>query len=197
MGIEDKFILGVTGGVGSGKSRVLDILRQDYGFHVIQADQVARELMQPGMESYRAVVGCLGPSILAADGTIDRPAMAGLIFNDPDKRRQIDSLTHPMVWRRAFSEAAGCREPRVVIEAAVPSKEFRDNCREMWYVYTSEDRRIQRLRENRGYTGEKSLSIMNSQVSEKEFRACSDAVIDNNGSLEETRAQIARLLDSK
>lgn len=193
----DKFILGVTGGVGSGKSRVLDILEQEYGFHVIQADQVAKKLMEPGMESYEAVVGCLGPSILAGDGFIDRPAMAALIFGDPEKRRQVDRLTHPLVWSASFREAISCREPYVVIEAAVPSKEFRDNCREMWYVYTSEENRLRRLLENRGYTGQKSRSIMGSQVSEEEFRAFSDAVIDNNGSLDETRAQIRRLLDGK
>ena len=78
--------MGITGGVGSGKSRVLEILKEEYGFRVIQADQVAKDLMQPGQESYRAVVDFLGTSILNEDGTINRPAMAQVIFGCPDKR---------------------------------------------------------------------------------------------------------------
>ncbi len=114
--------MGITGGVGSGKSRVLEILKEEYGFRVIQADQVAKDLMQPGQESYRAVVDFLGPSILNEDGTINRPAMAQVIFGCPDKRIQVDRLTHPLVWNTAFGEALACPEPLVVIEAAIPSK---------------------------------------------------------------------------
>lgn len=144
--------MGITGGVGSGKSRVLEILKEEYGFRVIQADQVAKDLMQPGQESYRAVVDFLGPSILNEDGTINRPAMAQVIFGCPDKRVQVDRLTHPLVWNTAFGEALACPEPLVVIEAAIPSKEFRDNCGEMWYVYTSRENRMERLRERAAVT---------------------------------------------
>ena len=192
-----KFILGITGGVGSGKSRVLEILKEEYGFRVIQADQVAKDLMQPGRDSYRAVVDCLGPSVLNEDGTINRPAMARIIFGCPDKRIQVDRLTHPLVWNAAFGEALACPEPLVVIEAAIPSKEFRDNCGEMWYVYTSRENRMERLRESRGYTDEKTESIMASQVPEAVFREFSDAIIDNNGPVEDTRKQVRKLLENK
>ena len=186
--------MGITGGVGSGKSRVLEILKEEYGFRVIQADQVAKDLMQPGQESYRAVVDFLGPSILNEDGTINRPAMAQVIFGCPDKRIQVDHLTHPLVWNTAFGEALACPEPLVVIEAAIPSKEFRDNCGEMWYVYTSRENRLLRLAKNRGYSEEKSRAIMESQAAEAEFEAFCDRRIDNNGTLEETRRQINGLL---
>ena len=95
----EKRIIGVTGGVGAGKSRVLKILAGDFGAHVIQADEVAKALMEPGQECYRRVVEYLGDSILAEDGTIDRQAMAALIFGDGEKRRQVDRLTHPAVWQ--------------------------------------------------------------------------------------------------
>ena len=189
--------MGITGGVGSGKSRVLEILKEEYGFRVIQADQVAKDLMQPGQESYRAVVDFLGPSILNEDGTINRPAMAQVIFGCPDKRVQVDRLTHPLVWNTAFGEALACPEPLVVIEAAIPSKEFRDNCGEMWYVYTSEENRIRRLKENRGYSRERSLSIMKNQLSDEEFRELADRVIDNNGTVEEVKAGLEALLKDK
>lgn len=186
--------MGITGGVGSGKSRVLEILKEEYGFRVIQADQVAKDLMQPGQESYRAVVDFLGPSILNEDGTINRPAMAQVIFGCPDKRVQVDRLTHPLVWNTAFGEALACPEPLVVIEAAIPSKEFRDNCHEIWYVYASRENRMARLKEGRGYGEEKSLSIMKNQAPEETFRSFCDVVIDNNGTVEETRGQIQRRL---
>lgn len=195
--IGNKFILGITGGVGSGKSRILDILQKDYGFHVIQADQVARQLMEPGMESYHAVVDYLGPAVVKEDKSLDREVMADIIFHDPIKRKRVDELTHPLVWKAAMKEAREAREGRVVIEAAIPSKEFRDKCSKMWYVYTSRENRMERLRESRGYTQEKTESIMDSQAPEAGFREFSDAVIDNNGSVEDTRKQIRRLLKNK
>lgn len=195
--IGNKFILGITGGVGSGKSRILDILQKDYGFHVIQADQVARQLMEPGMESYHAVVDYLGPAVVKEDKSLDRAVMADIIFHDPIKRKRVDELTHPLVWKAAMKEAMEAREGRVVIEAAIPSKDFRDKCSKMWYVYTSRENRTARLRESRGYTKEKTESIMDSQASESGFRAFSDAVIDNNGSVEETGNQIRQLLKNK
>ena len=139
--IGNKFILGITGGVGSGKSRILDILQKDYGFHVIQADQVARQLMEPGMESYHAVVDYLGPAVVKEDKSLDREVMADIIFHDPIKRKRVDELTHPLVWKAAMKEAMEAREGRVVIEAAIPSKDFRDKCSKMWYVYTSRENR--------------------------------------------------------
>lgn len=190
-----KFILGITGGVGSGKSRILDILREEYGFYVIQADQTARFLMEPGKECYDAVAGYLGPSVLKQDGSLDRTLMAHIIFHDPAKRKRVDELTHPLVWDAMMKEAAKAREERVVIEAAIPSKEFRDNCGKMWYVYTSEENRIERLKAGRGYTEEQSRSIMENQASEAVFRRFCDAQIDNNKSLEETKAQIRALME--
>lgn len=190
-----KLILGVTGGVGSGKSRVLDILKEDHGFQLIRADEVAKDLMQPGMECYRAVVEFLGGSILKEDGSIDRPVMADIIFRDPAKRQRIDELTHPTAWRKTMEEAKASYSDRVVIEAAVPSKEFRDNCSEMWYVYTSEEARAARLAESRGYAREKTIRIMENQAGEAFFRSFADVVIDNNGPLEETRLQVERALE--
>lgn len=194
-GNKDKFVLGITGGVGSGKSRILDILKEDYGFCVIQADQVSRELMQPGMECYNAVTAYLGPSVVNEDGSLNRPVMADIIFHDPVRKQRVDELTHPLVWNAVMDKVMTAAQKRVVIEAAIPSKEFRDKCGKMWYVYTSKENRIERLQKNRGYTREKSLSIMENQVSDQEFRSYCDAVIDNNNSLEETKTQIGRLLE--
>ena len=97
---------------------------------------------------------------------------------------------HPLTWNAVLTEAYSCGSERVVIETALPSKEFRDKCDEMWYLYTSEENRISRLMESRGYSLEKSMAIMESQASDEEFRALADAVIDNNHSQECTAAQV-------
>lgn len=188
------FILGLIGGVGAGKSTVLDCLEQEHGFYIIQTDSTAKALMEPGGESYRALCAYLGPSILNSDGTINRSAMAELIFHDPEKCAGVNTLTHPLVWQAVLREAGEHADSPVVIETALPSKEFDDNCHEMWYVYTSRANRTKRLMESRGYSREKIDAIIRQQLSDEEFRAMADVVIDNNGTAEETRAQVRRLL---
>ena len=191
-------VIGLTGGVGAGKSTVLSFLQEKYGFYVIQADLTARSLMEPGKDAYKAVCAFLGPVILQENGQIDRKVMADIIFKDPLKREEIDRLTHPLVWEAVREEARehALQQP-VVIEAAIPSKEFRDICHEMWYLYTSEENRISRLMESRGYSLEKSMAIMESQASDEEFRALADAVIDNNHSQEYTAGQVRKLLHGR
>ena len=121
--------------------------------------------------------------------------MADIIFNDPAKREKIDQLTHPLVWEAIRKEAGKHADQPVVIEAAVPSKDFRDICDKMWYLYTSREVRIRRLKESRGYSDKKAESIMANQATESEFRSFADAQIDNSGSEEETRKQIDALLE--
>lgn len=188
-------VIGLTGGVGAGKSTVLSFLQENYGFYVIQADLMARKLMEPGKEAYKAVCDFLGPVILQENGEIDRKIMADIIFNDPAKREKIDQLTHPLVWEAIRKEAGKHADQPVVIEAAVPSKDFRDICDKMWYLYTSREVRIRRLKESRGYSDKKAESIMANQATESEFRSFADAQIDNSGSEEETRKQIEALLE--
>ncbi len=189
-------VIGLTGGVGAGKSTVLSFLQEKYGFYVIQADLTARSLMEPGKDAYKAVCAFLGPVILQENGQIDRKVMADIIFKDPLKREEIDRLTHPLVWEAVREEARehALQQP-VVIEAAIPSKEFRDICHEMWYLYTSRDVRIRRLKESRGYSDEKAESIIANQASEEAFRSFSNQEINNSGSEEETRKQIDALLE--
>lgn len=187
-------VIGITGGVGSGKSRVLDILEQDYRAQVIQADLVAKELMEPGEAGYEKLVSLYGGQILKEDGTIDRPRMAGLMFGDTSMIETVNGIIHPLVWssvRRLILEADS---DLVVVEAALPDENHRDIYTELWYLYTSEETRMARLLQGRGYSREKTRSIMDSQLTEQQFRDMADAVIDNNGSMEETRRQIDLLL---
>ncbi|MCJ7835998.1 dephospho-CoA kinase [Cuneatibacter sp. NSJ-177] len=189
-------VIGITGGVGSGKSAVLEVLKQDYGACVIQADLVARKLMEPGGASYEAVVKAFGPAILNGDAEIDRPKLAEMIFSDEKKRRLLNSLTHPLVEAELRRRVLDNPERLVVLEAALPNEAgFRTMCESVWYIHAPEPVRIARLQRDRGYSEEKCREIMRSQFSETEFRKVSDVVIENGGSLEETRAQIQKIMD--
>lgn len=181
-------VIGLTGGVGAGKSRILTLLKDEYGAELILADEVAHELMEPGQEGYRAVVKALGNDFLCPDGTIDRPKLSRLIFYDRTALETMNKIIHPMVWKTVKDKISSSQAGLIVVESAIMSREQDDIFDEIWYVYTSEENRISRLKENRGYSRERSLSIMENQPSEAEFRSIADRVIDNNGRIEEVRA---------
>ena len=197
MAEKQTFILGLIGGVGAGKSTVLTLLEDHYGFYVIQTDLTARRLLEPGEAAFEEIAALFGRDILRPDGRIDRARLAEQIFQDPQKRKQVNAITHPLTWNAVLTAAYSCGNERVVIETALPSKEFRDICDEMWYLYTSREERIRRLKESRGYSDEKIAGIMANQASEEEFRNFIDCEINNSGTEEETSLQIQKLLCGK
>lgn len=187
--------IGLTGGVGAGKSRVLAWLEKEWGAGVIRTDEVARGLMEPGEEGYVRVVKALGTSFLNQEGVIDRPALAQLIFRDHQARETVNAITHPLVWEEVKQKLALARKEGrysvMVVESALFDESALSFLEEIWYVYASKEVRIQRLMENRGYSREKCLSILASQRSEQEFRALSSLVIDNTGDWDKTREKLA------
>ena len=185
---------GLTGGVGAGKSRILDILKTEYGAEIIVADQVAHELMEPGQGGYREVVRALGTSFLNPDGTIDRPLSVSYTHLTLET---MNGIIHPMVWKTIKDKISSSQADLIVVESAIMGREQDDIYDEMWYVYTSEENRIRRLNENRGYSRERSLSIMKNQLSDEEFRELADRVIDNNGTVEDVKAGLEAILKDK
>lgn len=190
-------VIGVTGGVGSGKSRILDILEQEYGAEVIQADLLAKQLMNRGEDGYEKLKSIFGTGILTHNGSIDRPRLAGMMFEDRSVLEQVNNSIHPLVWERIRQQISDTNGDLVVVELALPNENHRDIYSELWYVYTLEDHRMDRLLKDRGYSRKKSKSIMDNQLTEAQFRSIADVVIDNNGSMEETRRQIASRLNNK
>lgn len=187
-------VIGITGGVGAGKSTVLSYLEKKYNAFVIQADEVGHFVMEPGGECYELVISLFGKDVLKNDKTIDRKKVSDVVFGKPDMLEQLNSIIHPAVKRyilKSLNEKKiqGCK--LFVVEAALFLEEHYDEfCDEVWYIHTDTENRIQRLMKNRGYTREKSLGIIRNQAAEEYFRAHTDYTVENNGDLEKTWKQI-------
>lgn len=187
-------VIGVTGGVGAGKSTVLEYLEKAYHAEVIQADQVGHEVMEPGETAYEKILRYFGPQILSEDLRIDRGILGAIVFADPDKLKALNAIVHPAVKKEilrriAWAEAEG--KACAVVEAALFLEEKYDAfCDETWYIYTAENRRRSRLKASRGYTDERIDRIFGSQKTHEEFLKRCGCVIDNNGAQEDTCRQI-------
>ena len=192
-------IIGVTGGVGAGKSTVLNYLENRYGAKLILADLVGHEVMGPGREAYGQVVKAFGPEVVSADGSIDRKVLGAIVFADEKKRMILNRIIHPAVRQeiiRRLKEAELEQLPYAVVEAALFLEENYDAfCDETWYIYTDEKIRRQRLKESRGYSDERVDQIFRSQKTHEEFQQRCQFIIDNNGSEEETFQQIDRRMN--
>lgn len=190
--------IGITGGVGSGKTEVLTFITAHYDARVIVADIAAKELEQPGQPCYRKLVETFGNGILDAEGLIDVKTLSGLIFSDAKALAQVNAIVHPAVKRyilEAMEEERNKGTKYFVVEAALLIEEdYQDILDEMWYIYVSEPVRRKRLKESRGYSDQKIDSIMAVQKTDAEFRSVCDHVIDNNDSIEEMQKQVAELL---
>lgn len=192
-------IIGITGGVGAGKSTVLDYLKEKSHCLVVEADKVGHFLMEPGGACYYGIVEKFGSSILNGDQTIDREKLGKIVFADERLLEALNKIVHPRVKAHIVSEIARerayHRTKYFVIEAALLLEDHYDAiCDEIWYIDADEKIRAQRLKETRGYDEEKIAGIMANQKSPEEFRKACQAVIDNSGSLEHTYEQIDRQL---
>lgn len=187
-------VLGLTGGVGAGKSRILELFSHDYGAQVIQADLVARKLEDPGQPGLTGLVSLFGTGILQKDGTLDRKGFADRIFGNPEALKRVNALIHPLTWNEIKRQIRESSAELIVVEAALFDERSREVCQYLLYVDTQDEIRIQGLMENRGYSREKCLDIMKNQADRNDFLKLADFVIDNSGSLEESRLQIRRIL---
>lgn len=187
-------VVGITGGIGSGKSVVMDILGSEFGAELIYSDLLAHDLMQPGGASYEKILEEFGDRVTGPDGFIDRERLSKEVFGNPARLGRLNAITHPAVIDEIFSRvAAASRSGKdlVAVEAALMLESGIADCFDsLWYVYADEETRIERLSAGRGYSPEKSRSVMKKQKSEEEFRAGCDTVIDNSGSLDQTRDQV-------
>ena len=191
-----KTVIGLTGGVGSGKSTILAMLKAEYGALILEADRIAEEMMQPGGPSYGKLTELLGREILKDDGSIDRSLMSRKVFADPDLLQQVNLIVHPDTLDEVRRRIRNAEEKLIVYESAIPEEAcFAELTDAVLYVYASEETRLERLFFGRGYSFEKTESIMRRQLSEAEFRRICDAEVNNNGSEEEARLSLAAAME--
>lgn len=187
-------IIGITGGVGAGKSTVLDYLREQFHAYVIQADQAGHQVMEPGEICYSQVIALFGEHILKKDKTIDRKAVSDVVFGNEEKLKKLNGIIHPAVRQSVLEEIQLQKEKKtaiVVVEAALLLEEHYEKfCDKVWYVHTDREIRISRLMENRGYSREKSESIISSQAPDEYFAKHADYIIRNNGDIKDTWLQV-------
>lgn len=218
---DEMLILGLTGGIGCGKTAVLTILKEEYDAYIIEADRLAHELMEPGKTVYQGIVDAFGMEVLMdadidisapAEGNavtdngqstvnrpIDRKKLGDIVFHDKDKLTLLNSISHPLVKEeivRRIEEQKDVGKKLFVIEAALLIQDgYKSICDKMCYVYADLDVRISRLCEYRGFTQERAQAVIDSQESEAFYLEACDYKIDNSGSLENTKKDLKHILD--
>ena len=206
-------LIGITGGVGTGKSTILNVLQSSYKAKLIMADNVAKSLMKPGMDCYDKIVEEFGTDILfdipehqlygvsnkPIKPAIDRTKLSRIVFDDPEKLKKLESIIHPEVKKEILRTVediyATNDNALLVLEAALLIEEgYKEICDDFWVVTADKEVRIERLMFSRKYTRERCEKIMAEQLSDEEFAAEADFVINNSGDIENTVRQIEERL---
>ena len=195
------FVIGLTGGIGTGKSEVSRLLGT-LGAEVIEADKVGHEAYEPGSPGWREVVEAFGEGVLDADGRIDRKRLGGIVFGDEQARERLNAIVHPIVRqfleeRIAGLEREGARvvviEVPLLIEAIKQQSRWTRMLDEIWVVTAPEDEVVARVRARSGLDETAIRSRIGSQATERERIEHADAVIDNSGSLEGLKRKVTNL----
>lgn len=193
-------VIGITGGVGSGKSEVLKFLAGRERAVVCQSDEVAKILQRKGTACFEKIVEHFGESILAEDGELNRSALAEVVFHDKNELLSLNAIVHPAVEdyiRNWIDEEKKKETEFFFLETALLIEANYDDlfCDEVWYVHANDEVRVKRLKYSRGYSDNKIEAIMSSQRTKEEYMDACDRVIDNSRSFEETSVQILHILD--
>jgi dephospho-CoA kinase len=186
--------VGLTGGIGSGKSEVARLLAR-HGAVVVDADKVAREVVEPGTEGLAKVAEEFGPEVVGPDGALDRPALAALVFTDPQARARLNSIVHPLIAART-AELMAAAPPGAVLVHDVPllaENNLAGNFDLVLVVETPPELRVRRLAESRGMTEADARARMSVQATDAQRRAIADVVIENGGDLEELAAAVEQV----
>ena len=184
--------IGLTGGIGSGKSTVAGLLAAR-GAQIVDADRIAREVVEPGTPGLEAVVAAFGPGVLTHDGALDRPALAAVVFADPEARRRLDGIVHPLVRARA-TELVAAAPPDAVVVQDVPLLVETGQAGSYDLVLVVEadlETRVRRL-VGRGLSEDDARARIAAQATDDQRRAVADVVLDNSGTVEDLEVQVDR-----
>lgn len=191
-------IIGITGGVGAGKTQILEYLNNRYGATVCQADEVAKKLQKKGTDCFERIVEHFGDGILDAKGELNRSGLAEIAFADKVELSVLNSIVHPLVKEEILKKIA--KEERkntnlMIIEGALLIEDhYEEICDELWYIYVEDSIRKKRLKYARGYETKKIDEMFAAQLPKDMFMRHCDRVIDNSGVFEETKMQLDKII---
>jgi dephospho-CoA kinase len=191
-------IIGLTGGIASGKSTASQIL-QAKGIPVVDADKIAREVVEPGKEAYEKVVAFFGSEILREDKTINRPRLGEIIFNDKEKRSRLNEIVHPSIRAEMKRQAIFYIEngfSLVVLDIPLLfESKLTHMVEQTWLIYADPEVQLKRLMMRDGFSETQAISRINSQMPIDEKRELADVVIENNGSMAELEEKLSILIN--
>lgn len=196
-GKDNRLILGVTGGIGSGKTTVANMLAE-LGAPIVDFDLIARKVVEPGQPALRDIVEYFGTQVLKEDGTLDRKKVSEIVFRDMEKRKKLEGFIHPRMGEEVLRQvnALAEKDPNAIIQMVVPlmiELNFQYQCHKLLVVYIPEEMQIQRLMERDSITRDQAMAMLKAQLPIDEKLGYADFVIRNDGSLEETRRQVEEL----
>lgn len=194
------YVIGLTGGVGSGKSLAAQMLAEKRNAELLITDELGHTVMERGSRCYEEILGHFGTELIDPQGEIDRAKLAQKVFADEAERSWLNQLIHPAVIDYVEKYITGRRKQEgvIVLESALLFESGCDRlCDEIWYIFVSEKIRRKRLADSRGYSQEKITAILKRQMTEEEFQKRSDVVIRNDGTPEELERQILSKIEAQ
>ncbi|WP_442771062.1 dephospho-CoA kinase [Zoogloea ramigera] len=191
---ETPYVVGLTGGIGSGKSAAADLLAAR-GALVVDTDQIAHQLTAPGGAAMEPIREAFGNGVVAADGALNRPAMRALAFEDPAARKRLEAILHPMIRAESERQCRAATTPYVVlvVPLLIESGTYRERVRRLCVVDCPEDVQVLRVMQRSGLEKRQVRAIMAAQASRAERLAAADDVIDNSAGYAELAVQVERL----
>lgn len=189
-------IIGITGGIASGKSTVVEEIRQA-GYQVIDADAVVHDLQAKGGQLYQALLDWLGPEILTADDQLDRPKLSQLIFSSPENQARSAQLQNDIIRHGLAKERDRLAQSEDIFFMDIPllvELDYLDWFDAIWLVYVDEDKQVQRLMERNGYNQAQAQQRIAAQMPLLEKKKYATLILDNNGSLEDLQQQVRQAL---
>lgn len=191
--MSEAVVIGLTGGIASGKSTVLAEFRRR-GAKVIDCDKIAREVVRPGTSAIAKIKKRFGGQVLKRDGSLDRSALARIVFSDSGKRKTLEAIIHPQVKREVFKRLKKIRRGVVVVDVPLLFEtKWQDDFDKTLVVWAAEKTQVARLMRRNGFSSAQALKRVRAQMPLAKKRRKADFVIDNSGGIARTRAQAKKL----